>query len=89
MPEDRITAALRGPEPDTMPTESRVSEQEAGYMELDGAQKDADCETVVVQGGISSQLGCCNLFDPQGGAQVFSCGTCTHIENSSTQEGQQ
>jgi len=66
---DRITDALRG----------RIPEQLAGYMELQGAQKDADCKVVEVQGGISSKLGCCNNFDPQDGAQVFSCGTCDFV----------
>lgn len=59
---------------------SRVSADAAGYMELDGARKDADCNTVDVPGGVSSKLGCCNLFDPQQGAQMFRCGTCERMQ---------
>ena len=57
----------------------KTSAEEAGYMELEGAQKDADCQIVDVPDGVSSQLGCCNLFDPQQGTQVFSCGTCNYV----------
>lgn len=48
-------------------------------MELDGAKKDADCDTVNVPDGVSRSLGCCNLFDPESGARRFSCGTCEHM----------
>lgn len=58
--------------------DTRATPEEAGYMELDGAQKDGDC--VLVSGGVSSGKGCCNLFDPAQGAQAFSCGTCTKIK---------
>ncbi len=51
----------------------------AGYMELDGATKDADCSKVHVDGGVSSDLGCCNEFEPQQGAQEFKCGNCTYL----------
>jgi len=56
----------------------RMSEEKAGYMELDGAEKDADCAKVDVAGGVSSDLGCCNEFDPEKGAQKFSCGSCEY-----------
>lgn len=57
----------------------RVDAKTAGYMEFDGAVKDADCERVRVTGGVSSDLGCCNLF---GKTEVkkFSCGTCKFVE---------
>ena len=58
----------------------RVSSSAAGYMELRGAQKDGDCEKVAVRGGVSRDLGCCNLFDPEfDGTQTFSCGTCEYV----------
>ncbi len=55
----------------------RATPEEAGYLELDGAQKDADCQ--LVSGGVSSAKGCCNLWDAAPQAQNFSCGTCTKI----------
>jgi hypothetical protein len=58
---------------------ARTGEETAGYMELDGADKDADCNLVEVRGGVSSELGCCNLFDPDRGAVKFTCGTCGHV----------
>lgn len=60
-------------------TGGKMDEQSAGYMELEGAQKDADCDLVQVEGGVSSELGCCNEFDPQQGAKEFECGTCSHV----------
>jgi hypothetical protein len=48
-------------------------------MELQGARKDADCDHVVVKGGVSSRLGCCNDFRPDPGTQAFKCGTCQHL----------
>jgi hypothetical protein len=57
----------------------RVSAEQAGYMELEGAKKDADCSVVDVEGGVSSKLGCCNLFDPETGAKFFSCGNCDKL----------
>jgi hypothetical protein len=58
----------------------RVPEQTAGYMELAGAVKDGDCARVEVDGGVSSQLGCCNLFEPDNPkAKKFSCGTCEYM----------
>lgn len=57
----------------------RVSAESVDYMELNGARKDADCDHVAVKGGVSSQLGCCNDFDPERGTQYFRCGTCEHL----------
>lgn len=55
----------------------RVSPESAGYMELKDAQKDGDCEMVEVDGGISKQLGCCDLFTPENeDVQQFRCGKC-------------
>ena len=56
----------------------RISAEKAEYMELDGAEKDADCEKVDVEGGVSSDLGCCDKFDPKKGAQQFKCGECEY-----------
>lgn len=60
--------------------------EQAGYMELDGAQKDADCSKVQVDGGVSSDLGCCNEFEPMQGATEFKCGTCTMLQKSGAPE---
>jgi hypothetical protein len=51
------------------------------YMELPGAVKDAGCEIVEVDGGVSRQLGCCNEFkhSPSQPKQ-FRCGTCKYLE---------
>ncbi len=58
----------------------KVSAEAAGYMELAGAKKDGDCKIVDVEGGISKDLGCCNLFKPENPeTSKFSCGTC-HFE---------
>jgi hypothetical protein len=65
-----IEKALRG----------KVDEHAAGYMELEGAEKDASCDIVDVQGGVSCELGCCNLFDPEDEAKEFRCGTCEHVK---------
>lgn len=55
----------------------RVSAIAAGYLELEGAQKDGDCAIVEVKNGISKDRGCCNLWDSRPKADKFSCGTCT------------
>ncbi len=61
-------------------TQEKVSAEAAGYMELAGAKKDGDCKIVDVGGGISKELGCCNLFKPRNTkTNKFSCGTC-HFE---------
>jgi hypothetical protein len=58
----------------------RISAKSAGYMELAGAVKDADCEKVEVKGGVSSALGCCNKFEPQTDeVKKFSCGGCEYV----------
>jgi hypothetical protein len=60
--------------------DERKPAEEAGYLELVGAKKDAECKIVKVAGGISSQRGCCNLFEPRF-QQVteFRCGTCEYV----------
>jgi hypothetical protein len=58
----------------------RQTGAEAGYMELIGAKKDADCEKVQVKGGISTALGCCNLFWPESrSVNRFRCGDCEYV----------
>jgi hypothetical protein len=60
----------------------------AGYMELAGAVKDADCRKVNVAGGVSTQLGCCNEFEPQSDeAQEFRCGRCEYVEGGDAVDG--
>lgn len=61
----------------------KMQADQAGYMELDGATKDADCSKVQVDGGVSSDLGCCNEYSAQEGSQEFKCGTCTFVLSSS------
>ena len=58
----------------------KLTAREAGYMELDGAEKDAGCLKVFVPGGVSGDLGCCNLFEPKD-EQVtrFRCGDCEYL----------
>jgi hypothetical protein len=59
--------------------EKRISEKAAGYMELVDAQKNGDCQLVEVDGGVSSDRGCCNLFEPENEATTeFRCGTCEY-----------
>lgn len=58
-------------------SQPKISAESAGYMELTDAKKDGDCEIVSVPGGISKELGCCNLFKPEDSfTKKFSCGTC-------------
>lgn len=58
---------------------NRASAEEAEYMELTGAVKDADCEKVEVDGGVSSNRGCCDFFQPvESSTTKFSCGTCEY-----------
>lgn len=52
----------------------KTSQEEAGYMELSGAVKDSTC--AIVEGKVSSRLGCCNLFRPEDNADEFRCGEC-------------
>jgi len=53
---------------------------QAGYMELEGAEKDAGCSKVDVPDGVSKGKGCCNLFEPED-SQVaqFKCGNCEYL----------
>jgi len=61
----------------------RMSAEQAGYMELQGARKDADCRKVNVPGGVSKELGCCNEFEPQDDSvQEFECGQCEYLVNN-------
>src|SRR5437016_8848174 len=62
----------------------KLSERASGYMELEEAQKDADCQIVSVSGGVSSKFGCCNLFDPEPGAKKFTCGTCEYVTGAAS-----
>jgi len=56
-----------------------VSKAKSGYMNLKGAKPDADCHKV--EGRVSTQLGCCNLFEPRTAAvQSFRCGECEYVE---------
>jgi len=75
-------------EPDADDMQGKEPAEQAGYMELEGAQKDADCQIVQVDGGVSSELGCCNEFQPQEGTQVFSCGTCSFVTGGAQEQGQ-
>jgi hypothetical protein len=60
----------------------RLSAQAAGYMELAGAKKDAECRLVQVEGGISRALGCCNKFEPENhDVQRFHCGECEYVKS--------
>lgn len=59
----------------------KISAEAAGYMELAGAKKTGGCLVVNVDGGISKELGCCNLFKPETAqTSQFRCGTC-HFED--------
>lgn len=64
----------------TVKKDNRIPESKAGYMELEGAMKDADCHKVNVAGGVSKELGCCNYFEPEEkDTDKFSCGTCEYV----------
>jgi hypothetical protein len=57
----------------------RKSAKAAGYMELTGAVKDADCRKVKVSGGVSESLGCCNYYEPESkDTKEFRCGVCEY-----------
>ena len=65
---------------------TRITAEQAGYLELPGAMKDSDCEVVEVEGGVSSERGCCNSYawrsaNPKG----FSCGECKYLEGADEQ----
>lgn len=56
-----------------------MTAREADYMELAGARKDGDCRKVEVPDGISTELGCCNEFEPESKAtKRFRCGDCEY-----------
>jgi hypothetical protein len=56
---------------------AKLPQEQAGYMELAGAQKDGQCSKVNVEGGVSLDLGCCNEFQPQDeSVDKFCCGEC-------------
>jgi hypothetical protein len=58
---------------------NRLTAAQAGYMELRGAKKDADCRKVLVPDGISRELGCCNEFQPEAkDTKRFRCGDCEY-----------
>ena len=66
-----------------MEQEKKVPSAAAGYMELTGASKDGGCRKVEVAGGVSRELGCCNLFHPEAKDTTrFSCGTCEYVIKS-------
>ncbi len=60
----------------------RISSTAAGYMELEGARKDGECRVVEVKNGVSGQLGCCNLYNPMKGAQLFNCANCEYFSQA-------
>lgn len=63
----------------TTRNDNRLTAKQVDYMELTNARKDGDCKKVKVRGGISLQLGCCNIFDPEGPhVQTFRCGSCEY-----------
>lgn len=58
----------------------RISEREAGYLELPNAVKDSDCSVVEVDGGVSSERGCCNSFGwKTEDVEYFRCGECKYL----------
>lgn len=62
----------------------KVPEQAAGYMELRGAVKDASCALVQVDGGVSRERGCCDLYEPRGeDVDEFRCGECEYVRQKS------
>ena len=65
---------------------TRITAEQAGYLELPGAVKDADCEVVEVDGGVSSERGCCNSYAwRSGNPKGFSCGQCKYLEDADEQ----
>jgi hypothetical protein len=66
----------------------KVTAATAGYMELDGARKDGECNLVAVAGGVSGERGCCNLFEPAAAATEFRCGECEHFTSEAAAPAQ-
>jgi len=63
-------------------SDSKIPSAEAGYMELSGAKKDAQCVKVEVAGGVSRELGCCNKFEPANrSVDRFNCGHCEYVRS--------
>jgi rubrerythrin len=67
-------------------SDAKIDAAAAGYVELDGATKDADCSIVAIAGGVSKELGCCNLFKGVDGADEFKCGECKFVTALGVQE---
>jgi hypothetical protein len=60
--------------------ENRITAEQAGYLELPNAVKDADCDVVEVDGGVSSERGCCNSFGWKSpDVEYFRCGECRYL----------
>ena len=65
----------------------RISAQEAGYLELPNATKDSDCSVVEVEGGVSSERGCCNSFGwKTPDVEYFRCGECKYLSSADQEE---
>lgn len=65
---------------------TRITAEQAGYLELPGATKDADCSVVEVDGGVSSERGCCNSFGwKTEDVEYFRCGECKYVEGADEQ----
>ena len=69
-------------------SDNRMDAKSAGYMELQGARKDADCKKVAVPGGVSEHLGCCNEYRPVPKARYFECGLCEYVKKRPSVAGQ-
>lgn len=64
----------------------RITAEQAGYLELPDAVKDADCSVVEVDGGVSSDRGCCNSFGwKTEDVKKFACGECKYVEGANEQ----
>lgn len=67
--------------------DDRLTPEQAGYMELVGAVKDADCHKVRVPGGVSQERGCCNKFEPfRKTVKEFECGQCEYLKGKRHKE---
>lgn len=69
--------------------QKRFNARTVNYEELPGAVKDADCEAVEVEGGVSKDGGCCQTWERANqDVDKFACGTCKFLENSEPDETQ-
>ena len=60
--------------------QKRITAKQAGYLELPDAVKDSDCAVVAVEGGVSSERGCCNAFGWKSeDVEYFRCGECKYL----------